>query len=418
MVDLNKSLDSDKLQEDIILVINCGSSTVKYQLLNMATQQLLLKGVFEGLCQEQGQHSYTWFTHNGLQQQNTISLISPDYPACFDALADIISENKYPRPTAIGHRVVHGGEVFTGPALIEASILAKIEQLSVLAPLHNPVNLEGIRLCLALYPHVPQVAVFDTAFHQTMPDYVYRYPISASWYSEHHIRKYGFHGTSHQYVAQQAADYLQTPLATLNLITVHLGNGASIAAIEQGQCIDTSMGFTPLEGLMMGTRCGDIDPAIPLYMQKATGLNATQVSDELNHHSGLLAVAGEQDMRDVLLRSNNGEPTAELAIKMYCYRIKKYIGAFLAAIGHVDAIIFTGGIGENSAVIRSRCCDGLELLGIKIDFDLNEPPNGSSVSLISCDTGNIKVLAVKTNEELQIANEVVNYIKSGKARQV
>ena len=418
MVGLNTPLHSDKSQEDTILVINCGSSTIKYQLLAMATEQLLLKGVFEGLCQEQGQHSYTWFAENGREREHTISLSNPDYTICFNSLTDLISEFKWPSPRAIGHRVVHGGELFTGPTLIDASVLTKIEQLSVLAPLHNLVNLEGIRFCLALFSHVPQIAVFDTAFHQTMPDYVYRYPISTSWYSEHHIRKYGFHGTSHQYVAQKTAHYLQTPLATLNLITVHLGNGASIAAIEQGQCIDTSMGFTPLEGLMMGTRCGDIDPAIPLYMQKATGLNATQVSDELNHHSGLLAVSGDQDMRDVLSRSNNGEPTAELAIKMYCYRIKKYIGAFLAATGHVDAIIFTGGIGENSAVIRSRCCDGLELLGIKIDFDLNEPPNGSSVSLISCDTGNIKVLAIKTNEELQIANEVVNYIKSSKAQQV
>lgn len=411
MAILNKLLDLEKFQEDIVLVINCGSSSVKYQLLAMSTEQILLKGQFEGLCQELGRHSYAWLDDNGCEREDTITLTNPTYPASLSNIKDIISKIKCPSPTAIGHRVVHGGDVFAQSTLIDPSVLAEIEQLSVLAPLHNPLNLQGIRLSLALFPYVPQVAVFDTAFHQSMPDYAYRYPISESWYSEYGIRKYGFHGMSHQYVAHQAADYLEKPLAALNLITLHLGNGASIAAIEQGQCIDTSMGFTPLEGLMMGTRCGDIDPAIPLYMQKVKSINATKVSDELNHHSGLLAVAGAQDMRDVLSRSKEANTNAELAIKMYCYRIKKYIGAFLAAIGYVDAIIFTGGIGENEAVIRSRCCEGLERFGIKIDFDLNETPKGE-VSLISCEGSEVEVLAIRTNEELQIANDVVNFIKS------
>jgi len=411
MAYFENSPDMNRAVDDIILVINCGSSTLKYKLLDIVNNQILLKGVFEGIEQQHGQHRYEWLDNEKQSHQSNDALFNADYASCFNTIVELIKTVKCKSPTAVGHRVVHGGEEFIKPTLIDTAVIAKIEQLSVLAPLHNPINLLGIHLCLALFPNVYHIAVFDTAFHQTMPDYTYRYPIAESWYSEHNIRKYGFHGTSHQYVAQQAADYLQKPLATLNLITLHLGNGDSVTAIQQGLCIDTSMGFTPLAGLMMGSRCGDIDPAIPLYMQQTSNMSPTQVSDELNHQSGLFAVAGSQDMRDILQQSNNGDHASQLAINMYCYRIKKYIGAYIALLGHVDAIVFTAGVGENSAEIRSRCCQQLESFGINFDADLNEQAI-DDISPINSSKSPIKLLVIKTNEERQIANEVSIFIKA------
>lgn len=415
MTKLTSSMSVELPRDNIILVINCGSSTIKYKLLAVADNQILLKGVFEGLFENQDQqhikHHYAWRDTKNLQREKSDTLLSADYAVCFDTINHLINTLNCQRPTAIGHRVVHGGEDFIKPTLINAAVIEKIKQLSVLAPLHNPINLQGIRLCLALFQDIPHTAVFDTAFHQTMPDYAYRYPIAASWYSDHHIRKYGFHGSSHQYVAQQAANYLQKPLATLNLITLHLGNGDSVTAIQQGQCIDTSMGFTPLAGLMMGTRCGDIDPAIPLYMQQTSNMDPEQVSDELNHQSGLLAVAGSHDMRDVLKQSHQGHAASTLAIKMYCSRIKKYIGGYIALLGSVDAIIFTAGVGENSAEIRWQCCQQLEQLGIYIDPDLNDQAV-NDISAINTLQSPVKLLVIKTNEERQIANEVSAFIKS------
>lgn len=407
-----KTLTANELpQEDIILVINCGSSTVKYKLIAIASNQILLKGVFDGIAHQLVQHSYEWLDQQKKLQQTTNTLSNISYAACFKIIAELIATLKCKSPTAIGHRVVHGGEEFIKPTLIDTAVIAKIEQLSLLAPLHNPINLQGIRLSMDLFPTQLHIAVFDTAFHQTMPDYAYRYPIVKSWYTEHDIRKYGFHGTSHQYVAQQAANYLKKPLATLNLITLHLGNGDSVSAIERGKCIDTSMGFTPLAGLMMGTRCGDIDPAIPLYMQQTSNMTPIQVSDELNHQSGLLAVAGSHDMREILKQNRLGDLDSKLALRMYCYRIKKYIGSYLALLGPVDAIIFTAGVGENSAEIRSRCCQQLEHLGISIDNDLNQHTTADITTINSKDS-KIKVLVIKTNEERQIANEVSAFIKS------
>jgi acetate kinase len=410
VANLEKCLNLNTAIDDKILVINCGSSTLKYKLLDITDNQILLKGVFEGIEQPHVQHSYEWLDNLKQSHQTNDALFNADYAMCFNIIAEVIKTIKCQSPTAVGHRVVHGGEEFIKPTLINTNVIAKIERLSALAPLHNPINLQGIALCLDLFPNVPHIAIFDTAFHQTMPDYAYRYPIAESWYSDHDIRKYGFHGTSHQYVAQQAANYLQKPLAKLNLISLHLGNGDSVTAIQQGQCIDTSMGFTPLAGLMMGTRCGDIDPAIPLYMQQTANMSPTQVSDELNHQSGLLAVAGSQDMREILKQSKNGDHASELALNMYCSRIKKYIGAYLALLGHVDAIIFTAGVGENSAEIRSRCCQQLESLGINFDADLNEQAM-KDVSIINTSKSPIKLFVIKTNEERQIANEVSTFIK-------
>tara|TARA_R110002050_G_scaffold1244_4_gene8664 strand:- start:95242 stop:96480 length:1239 start_codon:yes stop_codon:yes gene_type:complete len=404
MANLEPNLDVNANIDDIVLVINCGSSTVKYKLLATASNQTLIKGVFEGIEQQHVSHHYSWF-NNKQQHEKCDHLFKLDYAACFSAIYQVINHTNCKMPTLVGHRVVHGGEAFITPTLINDSVLTKIDQLSVLAPLHNPINLQGIRLCLNLFKNIPHIAVFDTAFHQTMPNYAYRYPIADDWYTNHNIRKYGFHGTSHHYVAQQAANYLQKPLTTLNLITLHLGNGDSVAAIKHGLCIDTSMGFTPLAGLMMGTRCGDIDPSIPLYMQQTSKMSPTQVTNELNYQSGLYAVAGKQDMREILKQSNDGDAASKLAIEMYCYRIKKYLGAYLALLGPVDAIIFTAGVGENSAEIRSRCCQQLEHLGIKIDADLNEQVS-DEVSAFNSNVSPIKLLVIKTNEERQIANEV------------
>lgn len=396
---------------DTILVINSGSSTIKYQLLNPDQEMVLLKGIVEGIGSSQGKHDYFWIDKAGQKHQNCLALHTLGYSQSFSLIAEVLAQSQCPDPIAIGHRVVHGGEDFIATTLIDTAVLSKIEQLSVLAPLHNPANLQGIQVCIKLFPKVPQFAVFDTAFHQTLPDYAYRYAVPDCWYTKHKIRRYGFHGISHQYVSNKAADYLQKPLNKLNLICLHLGNGASITAIKQGKSIDTSMGFTPLEGLIMGTRCGDLDPSIPLYMQQKTNSSAKQISDELNQYSGLLALSGNQDMRELLKRCAAGDSESELALNMYCYRIKKYIGAYMAVLGHVDGIIFTGGVGENATTIRSRCCHNLIGLGIVINENLNAQPV-DLVSDISSADHPVHVLVVRSNEELQIAKDVMGILRN------
>ncbi len=394
-----------------VFVINCGSSTVKYQLIELPSERVLVKGLFDDIGDKQTNHHYCWQDKSGHYHDESLVMtaFSFSYSDCFVMIAEVFSKHGLLQPNVIGHRVVHGGELFSQPTLIDGAVLAQIDQLSSLAPLHNPTNVQGIKECLTLFPDVHQVAVFDTAFHQTLPEYAYRYPVPEKWYSEYHIRKYGFHGSSHCYVAQQAAEHLHTPVSQLNLITLHLGNGASIAAIKNGQCIDTSMGFTPLEGLMMGSRSGDIDPAISLHLQQQ-GMTAEQLSDELNHHSGLLAVAGSHDMRQILRQREQGDVNSQLAIDMYCYRIKKYIGAYTAALGHVDALIFTGGVGENSASIRWQVCDNLNGLGIEIDAKCNEFSVDERLE-ISDTESRVKIIVIRTNEELQIAREVNAFLQ-------
>ena len=313
--------------------------------------------------------------------------------------------------SGIGHRVVHGGETFQTPTLIDNNIVATLRDLCALAPLHNPANLTGIEVCLALFPQVPQVAVFDTAFHQSMPACAYRYAIPEPWHSEHGVRRYGFHGTSHAYVAQQAAEYLHQSLASLNLITLHLGNGASAAAIRAGQCVDTSMGFTPLEGLIMGTRCGDIDPAILFYISKQTGTGMDQLESALNKESGLKGICGVNDMREIQRLAESSDAAAQLAIEMYCYRIKKYIGAYYAVLGRVDALVFTAGIGENSPSIRQRACAGLDGLGIIVDNNKNDR-HDASIFEIQSNAAAVKVLVIPTNEEMEIAQQTAACIQT------
>jgi acetate kinase len=307
--------------------------------------------------------------------------------------------------------VVHGGESFREPTLINKKVIATIERLIPLAPLHNPANLLGIRVALEAAPHVPQVAVFDTAFHQNIPVHAFRYAIPKDLYETHHIRRYGFHGTSHYYVAKQAAALLNRKLESLNLISLHLGNGASAAAVKDGRSIDTSMGMTPLEGLIMGTRSGDIDPAIVFYLKRKTGLSRDEVESILNRQSGLKGICGVNDMRKIGELAAKGDAPARLAIEMYCYRIKKYIGAYHAILEHLDAVIFTGGIGENAGFIRAGVCEDLGHLGIEMDSQKNNRSSGKAFE-IQREKSPVRLLVIPTNEELEIAEQTVQRITS------
>jgi acetate kinase len=319
-----------------------------------------------------------------------------------------------PEISAVGHRVVHGGEKFSQPAVIDDAVIGTIEDLIPLAPLHNAANVTGIKVMRELLPDVPQVAVFDTAFHQTMPARALHYALPYNFYLSYGVRRYGFHGTSHQYVAGEAARHLGRPLETLNLITLHLGNGASATAVEKGKSIDTSMGLTPLEGLIMGTRCGDLDPAVHFYLARKIGKNFAEIGGIiegiLNRESGLKGICGVNDMREIQNRSQGGDAQAKLAIEMFCYRIRKYIGAYYAALGSVDVIVFTGGIGENSAVVRTKSCEGLSALGITIDEQKNSLDAGG-VREIHAKESKIRVLVIPTNEEYEIARQTVEAIR-------
>jgi acetate kinase len=314
----------------------------------------------------------------------------------------------------IGHRVVHGGERLTAPTLIDDATVQAIADQSPLAPLHNPSNLLGIRIARASFPDTPQVAVFDTAFHQTMPPRAYRYALPAEVAGELRIRRYGFHGTSHAYVARKAAEHLGRPAAELNLVTLHLGNGASMAAVAGGRCIDTSMGLTPLEGLVMGTRSGDLDPAVVFYLHREAGLSVDDIDDLLNKRSGMLGMAGANDMREVARLVTEGDPAATQALDVYCYRIRKYVGAYAAALGRLDALVFTAGVGENNDTVRAGVCQSLEGLGVKLHTKRNRARSGKART-ISADDSPVAVLVVPTNEELEIASQTLAVV-SGRGR--
>ncbi|EIJ36489.1 acetate/propionate family kinase [Thiothrix nivea] len=371
-----------------VLVLNAGSSSIKYQVFAMADQQVLVKGLIDRIGEAGSEIASHHQSLERIIQHLQASGVTVD---------------------AIGHRVVHGGERFHQPAQIDADVIAAIRAMISLAPLHNPANLEGIEVAQRLFPDVPQVAVFDTAFHQTMPPVAFRYALPESLYREHKVRRYGFHGTSHRYVAQQAALYLQTGLADLNLITLHLGNGCSATAIAGGKSVDTSMGMTPLEGLVMGTRCGDIDPALHFYLQRETGLDSAALESLLNKHSGLKGVCGVSDMREIQQRAEKGDEAAQLAEAMFAYRVKKYIGAYLAVLGKVDAIVFTGGIGEHSARIRELVCRNLEGLGVEPDWVRNWLPTDGVLEFQQPDAP-LRLLVVPTNEELEIARSTATLV--------
>ena len=378
-----------------ILVLNSGSSSIKYRLFTMESMAVLRVGFVDRIGEPGG--SAVRDHREGFRR--LMSDLS-DSGAILDA-ADLFG---------IGHRVVHGGDRFGKPARVDAGVLEAIRGTIPFAPLHNPGNLEGIEVALATCPGVPQVAVFDTAFHQTMPPRAYHYALPRDLCAAHRVRRYGFHGTSHAHVARRAAELLGKPPGSLNLITLHLGNGASAAAIREGKSVDTSMGMTPLEGLVMGTRCGDLDPAVPFFLETATGKRPGEILDLLNEESGLKGICGENDMREVHRKAAAGDPSASLAIDIYAYRVKKYIGAYTAVLGRVDALVFTGGIGENDADVRRRACEGLERLGVAVDEGRNDAPS-SAPREIQREGMPVKVLVIPTDEELEIALETVACIR-------
>ena len=397
-----------------VLVLNSGSSSIKFQLFDSDGWRPLASGAVSRIGEPEGEIRAKWLDGEGRQQSREERLPIPDHQDGIDRIITGLRRGgvlaDLSELAAIGHRVVHGGERFHSPTVVDDTVAGAIRDMIPLAPLHNPANLDGIEVARRLFPQVPSVAVFDTAFHQTMPRTAYRYAIPEYLYREHRVRRYGFHGTSHHYVAERAAALLGKPFHQCNLITLHLGNGASATAIRGGKSIDTSMGMTPLEGLVMGTRCGDIDPAIHFYVCKNLGLDYETLEDLLNRQSGLLGLCGVNDMREIQQRAEEGDDRAELAIGISAHRLKKYIGAYYAELGRVDAIVFTGGIGENDADMRCRACEDLDGLGIKLDDEANLAPEDGERRISTPDSP-VQVLVIPTNEELAIARQALTAVQ-------
>lgn len=392
-----------------IIAINAGSSSLKFQLFEMPSEEVITKGIVERIGIKD---SIFTISVNGEKNKEVTDIPNHDVAVkiLLDKLTSLGIIQSLDEIEGIGHRVVHGGEEFNDSVLITEEVLNKIEVLSELAPLHNPANLTGIRAFQQVLPNVPAIAVFDTAFHQTMPENSFLYSLPYEYYKKYGIRKYGFHGTSHKYVSQRAAEMLGRPVEHLRLISCHLGNGASIAAIEGGKSIDTSMGFTPLAGVTMGTRSGNIDPALIPYIMEKTNKNAEQVLNVLNKESGMLGVSGfSSDLRDIEDEAEKGNERAELALKVFADRIHKYIGSYAARMCGVDAIIFTAGIGENSTAIRARVLQGLEFMGIYWDPALNKVRGEEA--FISYPHSPVKVMVIPTDEEVMIARDVVRLAK-------
>ncbi|MBQ6594544.1 MAG: acetate kinase [Clostridia bacterium] len=391
-----------------ILVINAGSSSLKYQLIDMQDESVIAKGLVERIGTVDPKSN---LTHSYRDQKYKAEIDKlKDHNAAMELVLKTLTDpelgviSSLDEIGAVGHRVLHGGEKFTASCLIDDACIAAIEENIPLGPLHNPANLMGIRACQAVLPNVPQVAVFDTAFHQTMPPKAYRYAIPKEYYTDLHIRKYGFHGTSHRYIAGRATELLGLPAGS-RIIICHLGNGSSLSACVDGKCVDTTMGITPLDGLVMGTRSGTLDPAVVEFICNRTGITVTECLNMLNKKSGLLGLTGSSDMRDVTARSDSGEEDATLAIEMWAYVLRKYIGSFAAAMGGVDAVIFTAGIGENHVRARKWACEGLEFMGIRIDDERNK--NARDEAKISPDDSPVQVWVIPTNEELAIAKDTL-----------
>lgn len=395
-----------------ILVINCGSSSLKFQLIDSDSEKVLAKGISERIGID-GRLVYTPAggtkeTHDKAMPTHTeairyvLEALTNEETGVIKSLSEI---------GAVGHRVVHGGENFTSSVVVNDEVKKAIEACNDLAPLHNPANLIGINACQELMPDTPMVVVFDTAFHQTMQKRAYMYGIPYEYYDKYKIRKYGFHGTSHSYVSKRAAEFMGRPYEELKLIVCHLGNGASLSAVMNGKCVDTSMGLTPLEGLMMGTRSGDIDPSVVEFIAKKEKLDVSQVLNILNKKSGLYGLSKDlsSDIRDIWAGIDSGNEFAELAMDVFCYRISKYIGAFAAAMNGVDAIVFTAGIGENDGRVRERVCVNLTYLGTELDLDANSVRGEEAV--ISTEGSKVLLLAIPTNEELAIARETYELVK-------
>lgn len=397
-----------------VLVINSGSSSIKYKLFPVDRSEAIAEGSIERIGETESViKSRDWGADGQLNETQRREPIA-DHGQGLKRITAILNSGGTLADTTelfgIGHRVVHGGETFREPTLIDNDVLNAIRQVSHLAPLHNPANLRGVEVALALAPETPQVAVFDTAFHQSLAPAAYHYALPHALYQEHGVRRYGFHGTSHHYVAKEAARHLGRPLDELDLITLHLGNGASATAIKQGRSIDTSMGLTPLEGLIMGTRSGDLDPAIPFFLGNHLGHDSDRIERMLNKESGLKGICGVNDMREVRQLAQEGDANAKLALEMVCHRLKKYIGAYFALLGRLDALIFTAGIGEHDAEIRRCACSGLERLGLEIDGVRNNALESGIKEIQSAQAG-ARIVVIPTNEELEIARQTVERIR-------
>ena len=400
-----------------IFVINTGSSSIKYELFDVDHHKILAGGVAEKIGEESGILTHQRILHNGESTEKVEEGQIADHHEGLTRIVDLLVDPEHgviqdkSEISAVGHRVVHGGEAFHSTAIIDEEVIAAIKENIPLAPLHNPPNLTGIKVAGSIFPDAPQVAVFDTAFHQTVPMRAFLYAIPFEMYERHKVRRYGFHGTSHAYVSEQAAEYFGRPLGELNLITIHLGNGASMAAIKNGKCVDTTMGITPLAGLVMGTRSGDVDPALPFFLADNMGMTPKDIDNVLNKESGLKGMCGTNDMREVIEKMDEGDERAKITLDVYTYRIKKYIGAYFAVLESLDGLVFTAGIGENAPYIRELSCKGLNRLGIEIDPERNNRA-GNGIREISSPGSEVKVLVIPTNEELKIARETKRVIES------
>lgn len=399
-----------------ILVINSGSSSIKYQLIDMTTEKALCSGLVERIGEGMG--ALTHKINPGTDTEKKFSF-EQDFPTHVEGMERVVelitdAEKGVIASTrdihAVGHRVLLGGEEIKEPVRVNDWVKGVIRDYIPLGPLHNAANLAGIEVAMKLFPHAPSVAVFDTEFHQTMPEKAYLYPLPYELYKELRLRRYGFHGTSHAYVTRKAAEFLGKPASEVNLITCHLGNGCSMAAVQNGRCVDTTMGITPLEGLMMGTRCGDIDPALVPFLMEKKGWGPAEMDTVINKKSGLKGICGMNDMRDVHAAREKGDAKAQLAFDMFVYRIRKYVGAFAVVLGRIDAVVFTAGIGENDDFVRSEVCRDMPLLGLEIDAQANAKRSGE-IRAISTSASRIPVLIVPTNEELAIAQATQSVLK-------
>jgi acetate kinase len=397
-----------------ILVINCGSSSVKYQLINVETEVVLAEGVAEKIGE-----SFSLFTYKSKKfTKKKAETNLQNHEEAIEMIIEHITNKKngvianINEIQAVGHRLVHAGEHYSGSVKIDDDVLRVMEECISLAPLHNPANIKGVKAMQKILPDVDQCGVFDTAFHQTMPAKAYLYALPIELYNKHKIRRYGFHGTSHKFVSQKAAEYLQKDPSELKIITCHIGNGASIAAVKAGKSVDTSMGLTPLEGLVMGTRCGDLDPAIPIHMQKVLGMDVDEVNTILNKKSGILGLSAlSKDMREIedkVLQEK--DPTATRALEVYVYRIKKYIGSYTAAMNGVDVVVFTGGVGENMPILREMVCSDMDYLGMQLNKQANDQVKSGILDLTGKNS-KVKILKIPTNEELMIAMETKRIIE-------
>lgn len=397
-----------------ILVLNCGSSSIKYKLFEMESKEIIAQGGIEKIGMKGSFLKLTLPDGQKVMLEGEIL----EHRAGIEYILGVLLSEKYgcikslEEIGAVGHRVVHGGERFNSSVLITEEVIEMLNECIELAPLHNPPNLKGIYAIQELMPNTPQVGVFDTAFHQTMPDYAYMYGIPYSLYEKYGIRRYGFHGTSHRYVSKRACDFLGVPYQEQRIITAHIGNGGSVTAIQNGQSIDTSMGMTPVEGLIMGTRSGDVDPGVISYIMEKEHMGTKGISTLLNKFSGILGISGiSSDMREIQAGIEKGNKRAELAMNTYNYRIKKYVGSYAAILGGVDILVFTGGVGENQAVTRSYVCKNMEFMGIELDEELNNSVRAKEV-LISKPTSKVKVVIIPTDEELTIARDTVEILRN------